>query len=176
MMEIFMLNLTNFTSSYFLLFIDASWNANKLLGGAGFFIANTNNKILIVGSRRIVAESSLDVEDKALILGLNTTRDLNLWIKYICTDYVELMRSIHGRDSSHNQRIQPKQVEINRILQELGEINVHIIPLEWNQLADHLAGHEKHLHVISSFHQGVVVVINNNIDNNNHLSPSTIKV
>lgn len=67
-------------------------------------------------------------------------------------------------------------MEINRILQDLGEINVHIIPLEWNQLADHLAGHEKHLHVISSFHQGVVVVINNNIDNNNHLSPSTIKV
>lgn len=98
MVKNFILNLTNSLSPYFLLFSNASWDSNRSMGGAGFYIADTNDKILIAGAGRTAAKSSLEAETRALILGLNTVTDLNLRIKHICIDCAELAWSIQGRE------------------------------------------------------------------------------
>lgn len=109
----------------------------------GFYISKSYKKIEIASSSNCSSNSSHEVELLALEFSLKVVVDRGIITTTVFTDSVGFQRALINTNNVTAWRLNTDQV------------NIEVIPREWNTLADKFAMHGRSRHGISLFHQGL---------------------
>lgn len=119
---------------------DVSWLSDNHIGGCGFYIFNGYKRIVIAGSSNLIDGTTLDAELKALEIGLNVVVDWILNIAVIFMDSVRVQQALMHSNTMTAWRLNQRIFNIRRML-NLNQVNIEVIPRDWNNLVDKVAAH-----------------------------------
>lgn len=133
------------------LFFHAIGNSRTQVRSTGFFIANSNYKVILAGCiSQSMLDNSLD-ELFALEVAMQTVLDFNIRIKNIFCDHHGVRELIWKPDLRTAWRFCPQISNLKFLLDCFNQPNLHVIPADWMTPAINLASIGFNYHHLNLF-------------------------
>lgn len=129
-------------------------NFRKSVRGSSFVITDAHKKIVVIGCIRIEDDSAIEVEQHAINIVLKVVAEWRMNITIIFTDCIRAKQVLQQDINDNAWRID-QQISDLKCTHDVNNINIDVIPRDWDILANKLAAQGRHSHGISFNHLGL---------------------